>query len=295
MTKHLLTLNDLLPSEIEEIIYDAKERKKKGLYTNELEGKFISLIFEKSSTRTRVSFEVAMSQLGGKASFFPIQELQLGRGEPLSDTAKVISSMVDCMVLRTARHETLVQFSENSQVPVINGLTDASHPCQLLADLLTFFENQGSIKNKKVTWIGDYNNMCKTYIEASSLLNFDLHIACPKQLQPNLKLLDLQRVTFTESLNDAIKDSHLVTTDVWISMGDKEKVIDKKSILKQYQVTPEILDKANKEAIFLHCLPAIRGQEISKDMLNDSRSRVWQQAENRLHAQKSLLIFLLKN
>ena len=295
MTKHFLKLGDLTSVEIESIILDAISRKKKNSYSTELQGKYLALIFEKSSTRTRVSFEVAMSQLGGKASFLSIQDLQLGRGEPIQDTAKVISSMADAIVLRTLNHKTIVDFAEASSSPIINGLTDLSHPCQLLADLLTYKENRGSIKGKKVTWIGDCNNMCKTYIEASDLLDFELHIACPTELSQNITLPKNTRVTFSESIENATEGSHLVTTDVWISMGDEEHKSKKSILLKDYKVTPELMDGAEKDAIFLHCLPAQRGHEISETMLDDPRSFVWEQAENRLHVQKSLLIYMINN
>ena len=295
MTKHFLQLKDISNSELCGIIDDAIARKKDGTYSQELEGKSLALIFEKSSTRTRVSFEVAMNQLGGKASFLSIQDLQLGRGEPLEDTARVISSMVDGIVLRTLKHKTLSDFASFSSSPVINGLTDLSHPCQLLADLMTFKEKRGPIEGKKVTWVGDYNNMCRTYIEASHLLGFNLNILCPEELQPDTDSIHSGNIFLTDSIEEALKDSDLVTTDVWISMGEEQEKNKKENLLKDYRVSPSLLDLANKEVIFLHCLPAIRGQEISEDMLDDPRSFVWDQAENRLHAQKSLLVHLMKD
>jgi len=295
MTKHFLRLKDISNSELCGIIDDAIARKKDGTYSQELEGKSLALIFEKSSTRTRVSFEVAMNQLGGKASFLSIQDLQLGRGGPLEDTARVISSMVDGIVLRTLKHKTLSDFASFSSSPVINGLTDLSHPCQLLADLMTFKEKRGPIEGKKVTWVGDYNNMCRTYIEASHLLGFNLNILCPEELQPDTDSIHSGNIFLTDSIEEALKDSDLVTTDVWISMGEEQEKNKKENLLKDYRVSPSLLDLANKEVIFLHCLPAIRGQEISEDMLDDPRSFVWDQAENRLHAQKSLLVHLMKD
>jgi ornithine carbamoyltransferase len=293
MTRHFLTLKNLSSDEIISIIDDAILRKKSNIVSDELKGKYLALIFEKSSTRTRVSFETAMNQLGGKASFLSVQDLQLGRGEPLADTSKVISSMADAIVLRTLKHQTITEFSNESSSPVINGLSDLSHPCQLLADIMTFNEHRGSIKGKKIAWIGDYNNMCKTYIEASKILEFQLHIATPSSI---LSKNDIQEdnVTISESMEDAVKDCNLITTDVWISMGDNE-IDQKKNSLKEYQVTPELLDQASKEVIFFHCLPAVRGEEVSHEVMDDPRSLIWHQAENRMHAQKSLLTFLINN
>ena len=293
--KHFLNLKDLSSSQLEEIVMQAASLKIKRDTSSVLKGKYLALIFEKSSTRTRVSFEVAMNQLGGKASFLSINDLHLGRGEPLEDTAKVISSMADAVVLRTQSHDTLTLFAKHSSVPVINGLTDLSHPCQLLADLLTFQEFKGDIKGKKVTWVGDYNNVCFSYIEASQLLHFHLEIACPKAFWPSTEVVKRSGVKFTEDLSNSLEDSDLVTTDVWVSMGDKEDQNKRIKEFKPFQVSPGLMNKAKEDAIFLHCLPAIRGQEISEDMLKDPRSKVWDQAENRLHAQKSLLMFLLNN
>lgn len=292
MTKHFLNLQDISTDDIKSIISNALEMKTSAPFNSLLEGKYLGLIFEKSSTRTRVSFEVAMNQLGGKASFLSINDLQLGRGEPISDTAKVMSSMVDGIVLRTLKHETLQEFANNSKVPVINGLTDQSHPCQLLADMLTFQENKGSIANRKVCWVGDYNNMCSSYIEAAQIFNYDLTIVCPNKYLPNNLSLP-NNISFTDSLEEGIRQSDLVTTDVWVSMGDEEDSETRIKDFLDYQISPNTMDKANKDAIFLHCLPAIRGQEISENMLDDPRSKVWDQAQNRLHAQKSLLVYLL--
>ena len=292
---HFLNLKDLSSHQVVEILLRASRLKEERDPTKQLQGKFLALIFEKASTRTRISFEVAMHQLGGLASFFPIRELQLGRGEPLEDTAKVISSMVDAVVLRTFSHKTIDKFATVSSVPVINGLSDLSHPCQLLADLLTFYENKGDIKGKKITWVGDYNNMCYSYIEASELLNFKLHIACPKEYWPVKEIVNNSSVLFTEDIENAVMDSDLVTTDVWVSMGNEEQSRKRNKIFKNFQVNPKLMDFAKEDAIFLHCLPAKRGLEISENMLEDKRSRVWEQAENRLHAQKSLLLFLLTN
>ena len=292
MNKNFLNLRDLPKKDIENIIESSISLKASSSNTKLLEGKYIALIFEKSSTRTRVSFEVAMNQLGGKASFLSITDLQLGRGERLEDTAKVIGSMADGVVLRTQKHDTQKTFASFSSGVTINGLSNLSHPCQVLTDLMTYYEENGSIEGEKVCWSGDYNNVCYSYAEAANIFNFELYVACPKAFQPEVTALP--NVTFTESLDEAIEGSSLVTTDVWVSMGDEDEKEKREQLFRDYQINPSVMDKANKKAIFLHCLPAIRGQEISEDLLEDKRSKVWNQAENRLHAQKALLVKLLK-
>ena len=293
MHKQFLDLNDFSLDDLERTIGISMELKAQNKFNRILEGKFLGLIFEKSSTRTRVSFEVAMNQLGGKASFLSINDLQLGRGEPVDDTAKVLSSMVDGLVLRTVEHDTQIEFSNHSSVPVINGLSNKSHPCQLLADLMTFYEEKGAIKGKKVAWFGDFNNVCFSYAQAADLLGFDLWVACPDVISERF-IKNFKNVYFTNSIKEAVQESDLVTTDVWVSMGDESEANERVEIFSDFQVNEGVLDQAKPDAIFLHCLPAIRGQEISSNLLDDSRSRVWQQAENRLHAQKGLLIELLE-
>ena len=292
MNYHFLDLNNYDVADLERIIQNSIQLKAKKKVSNVLEGKFLGLIFEKSSTRTRVSFEVAMTQLGGKASFLSVNDLQLGRGEPIEDTAIVLSSMVDGLVLRTLDHETQIKFSENSTVPVINGLSNKSHPCQLLADLLTFYEEKGSIKGRKVTWCGDFNNVCFSYAQAAELFDFDLWVACPEEYLPK-EQLNFKNVTFTQSISEAVKNSDLISTDVWVSMGDENESQERIRVFKDYQVNENVLDQAKSEVLFLHCLPAVKGQEISPSLLDDPRSKVWKQAENRLHAQKGLLLELL--
>ena len=292
MNYHFLDLNNYDVADLERIIHNSIQLKAKKKVSNVLEGKFLGLIFEKSSTRTRVSFEVAMTQLGGKASFLSVNDLQLGRGEPIEDTAIVLSSMVDGLVLRTLDHETQIKFSENSTVPVINGLSNKSHPCQLLADLLTFYEEKGSIKGRKVTWCGDFNNVCFSYVQAAGLFDFDLWVACPEEYLPK-EQLNFKNVTFTQSISEAVKNSDLISTDVWVSMGDENESQERIRVFKDYQVNESVLDQAKSEVLFLHCLPAVKGQEISPTLLDDPRSKVWKQAENRLHAQKGLLLELL--
>ena len=292
MNKHFLDLNNFSKDDIDRILSNSLEMKSKGKNLKILEGKFLSLVFEKSSTRTRVSFEVAMAQLGGRASFLSVNDLQMGRGEPIEDTSKVLSSMVDGIVLRTLEHKTQIMFAENASVPIINGLSDRSHPCQLLADLLTFREEKGSIEGKKVAWCGDFNNVCFSYAQAAELLNFELSIACPKEFYPE-DMKNYKNVSFTQSISKAVEASDLVSTDVWVSMGDEREADERQKLFSDYQVNQEILDQAKSDVVFLHCLPAIRGQEISHNLLEDPRSYVWKQAENRLHAQKGLLVELL--
>ena len=293
MRKQFLNLKDLSRDKLENIFDISLELKQNSKTGDQLKNKYLGLIFEKPSTRTRVSFEVAMTQLGGKASFLSVNDLQLGRGEPIEDTSKVLSSIVDGLVLRTMNHKTQEEFAQNSTVPIINGLSNMSHPCQLLADLLTFKEEKGEIEGKKVAWCGDFNNVCKSYAEAAKIFNFDLWVCCPKEFMPKNKGL-YEHVNFTSSLEEGIKDSAIVTTDVWVSMGDEKESAKRKNEFRNYQVNEKVLDMASSDVIFLHCLPAVRGQEISKNLFNDPRSRVWNQAENRLHAQKGLLLELLK-
>ena len=291
MNKHFLNLKEYGSTAVVDLVYGALELKK-GSQQKNLNGKYLALIFEKSSTRTRLSFEVAMNQLGGRASFLSVSDLQLGRGEPISDTAKVISSMADGVVLRTLKHSTLEAFAESSTSPIINGLTNLSHPCQLLADMLTFIEHKGSLENKKVCWVGDFNNVCYSYMEAAEIFNFNLTIVCPYEYKPKDIVLN-SNVELTNSIDSGLKEADLVTTDVWVSMGDEKDSERRLSSFSNYQISPAVMDKAKNDSLFLHCLPAIRGQEISADMLDDPRSKVWEQAENRLHAQKSLLLALL--
>ena len=292
MSKHFLDLDYLSLQDLERVLESSMRLKKESSISNILQGKYLGLIFEKSSTRTRVSFEVAMNQLGGRASFLSINDLQLGRGEPIEDTSKVLSSMVDGLVLRTTEHQTQLSFAEYSDVPVINGLSNKSHPCQILADIMTFYEQKGSIEGKKVAWCGDYNNVCYSYAQAAEIFGFELWIACPEEFRPKEEV-NLNNINFTNSVSEAVKESDLITTDVWVSMGDEKETSEREKLFLDYQVNENVLDQARSDVVFLHCLPAIRGQEISQNLLDDTRSRVWQQAENRLHAQKGLLVELL--
>lgn len=260
-----------------------------------LKGQVLAMIFEKSSTRTRISFESGMSHFGGSALFLSPRDTQLGRGEPLQDSARVISSMVDCIMLRTDKHETVTTFAQYSSVPVINGLTDLQHPCQLLADMQTYFEHRGDIKGKTVTWIGDGNNMCHSYIHAATVLDFHLNIACPKDYYPLQTIVDAagERIRFFETPLAAAHNSDLVVTDVWASMGQEEQQKQRELAFKNYQVNAEIMKAAHSDALFMHCLPAHRGEEVSAEVIDGAQSVIFDEAENRLHAQKALLEFLL--
>jgi ornithine carbamoyltransferase len=254
------------------------------------------MIFEKSSTRTRVSFEAGMSQLGGSAMFLSPSDTQLGRGEPVEDSARVISSMVDCVMIRTFEHEMVETFAKHSSVPVINGLTDLLHPCQLLADMQTYAEHRGSIKGKTVTWVGDGNNMCHSYINAARQFDFNLRIACPAGYEPDEAIVDAakDRVTLLRDPMDAATGSNLIVTDTWVSMGQEEEKRAREKIFGGYKVTTTMMNEADKDALFMHCLPAYRGMEVDADVIDAPDSVVWDEAENRLHAQKALLEFLLR-
>ncbi|MCG8533900.1 MAG: ornithine carbamoyltransferase [Pseudomonadales bacterium] len=297
-TSHFLTLLDIEPTALEKLLQRAIELKKmqhEGVIYEPFKNKVLGMIFEKSSTRTRVSFESAMIQCGGGAIFLSPRDTQLGRGEPVADTAKVLSRMADIIMIRTFEHSKIETFAQNSSVPVINALTDSFHPCQLLADIQTYMEHRGSIKGKTVAWIGDGNNMCHSYINAAQQFDFKLHVACPKGFEPDAKLVadNANRVSVSNDAKTAVTGSHLVVTDVWASMGQEEEQNERVNAFAEFQVSPALMDFAEKDALFMHCLPAHRGEEISEDMLDDPRSVVWDEAENRLHAQKALMEYLL--
>lgn len=289
---------DMTPDELQQIVQRAiilKQMRNAGETYEPLKNKVMSMIFEKASTRTRVSFEAGMAQFGGHAMFLSPRDTQLGRGEPIEDSARVISSMVDVVMIRTFSHDLVESFARYSRVPVINALTDDFHPCQLLADMQTFIEHRGSIKGKTVAWVGDGNNMCNSYINAARQFDFQLNVACPEGFAPNEDLVNRNsdRVSIFESPEEAVKGAHLVVTDVWASMGQEDEQKERIREFRGYQVSPELMDHAAEDAIFMHCLPAHRGEEVSEDMLEDPRSVVFDEAENRLHAQKALLEFLL--
>ncbi len=296
--RHFLTLRDLNASEFNYIIklaIEMKAARREGRQEKIFDGKVLGMIFEKSSTRTRVSFEAGMAQLGGQAIFLSSNDTQPGRGEPITDSARVISSMVDIVMIRTFSHTQVEEFAAHSRVPVINALTDDYHPCQLLADVQTFVEHRGSIKGKTVTWIGDGNNMCHSFINAARQFDFKLNIACPDGYLPNAQLMAINanRVQLIQDPKQAVIGSHLVVTDTWASMGQEDEKKARAASFENYQVNPALMNLADPEALFMHCLPAYRGLEISHDMFNDPRSVVFDEAENRLHAQKALMEFLL--
>lgn len=292
--KHFLSLLDLSPKELQGIIERAIELKKKPI-SSKYNGKVLGMIFEKSSTRTRISFEAGMTQLGGSSIFLSPRDTQLGRGEPLKDSARVISSMTDIIMVRTFSHETIETFAHYSSVPVINALTDTLHPCQLLADMQTYIEERGSIKGKKVAWIGDGNNMCQSYINASKQFGFKLSIACPEGFEPEKNhIFNESNVNISENPEQAVHGADLIVTDVWASMGQENEQSERILKFKDYQVNHKLLEKAAQNAVFMHCLPAHRGEEVTDELLEDKNiSLVWKEAENRLHSQKALIEFLL--
>lgn len=296
--RHFLSLLDLDSGELKQVIERAIEIKalrKQGAEEKTLAGKVLGMIFEKSSTRTRVSFEAGMAQLGGSALFLSSNDTQLGRGEPVEDSARVLSSMVDILMIRTFAHKTVETFAEYSKVPVINALTDSYHPCQLLADMQTYQEHRGDISGKTVSWIGDGNNMCNSYINAARQWDFKLQISCPIGFEPDADIVALNkdRVEILRSPAQAVAGSDLVVTDTWASMGQEEEKQARIEAFTGYQVNEELMSLANSEALMMHCLPAYRGLEVSATILDREDSVVWDEAENRLHAQKALMEFLL--
>jgi ornithine carbamoyltransferase len=297
--RHFRSLLDINKKEFIRIIERSIELKKEaaaGVVNNSLSGKTMAMIFKKNSTRTRVAFETAMTTMGGHAIFLASDSTQISRGEELSDTAKVLSGMVDIIMVRTHDHNEVEELASNSTVPVINGLTEKFHPCQLLADMQTYYEEKGSIEGKKVAWIGDGCNMCNSYINAAKILNFSLNIATPSGFEPDQSTLNLAKdnVELCDMPGKAVEDCELVTTDVWSSMGDEGDVEKRKVLFKGYQINKHLFEKSKNDSIFLHCLPAHRGEEVESDVIDGPRSKVWQQAHNRLYTSKALIEFLLK-
>ncbi len=293
-TRHFLTLMDFSRDELQQLIARAIELKtswKKGEIYEPLKNMTLAMIFDKSSTRTRVSFEAGMNQLGGHAMFLSSRDTQLGRGEPIEDSARVISSMVDVVMIRTFGHDIVENFAAHSSVPVINALTDDFHPCQLLADMMTYAEHRGSIAGKTATYVGDGNNMCHSWMNAAKQYGFHLNVACPKNYEPDTKLTESLKdhVTIFHDINDAVKGVDLITTDVWASMGQEEEQKIREKAFKAFKVDDAVMALANKDAIFMHCLPAHREEEVSASVIDGKQSVVWDEAENRLHAQKALL------
>ena len=298
--RHFLTLQDLSPTELHQVVESAialKKAHRAGTQQPVFAGKVLAMIFEKSSTRTRVSFEAGMAQLGGSALFLSPSDTQLGRGEPIEDSARVISRMADLVMIRTFGHDKIERFAQYSDVPVINALTDSFHPCQLLADIQTFVEHRGAIQGKTVTWIGDGNNMCHSWINAAVQFDFQLRIACPEGYEPNAKLVESagSRIALTTDPVEAVSGADLVTTDVFASMGQEAEQQTRLEHFANFQVNHQLMSGAADNALFMHCLPAHRGEEVSAELLEDKNiSVVWDEAENRLHAQKALMVFLLE-
>ena len=274
-----------------------KKEHKSGLINETLKNKTLAMIFDKSSTRTRVSFEAGMTQLGGQSLFLSEKDIQLGRGEPITDSAIVISSMVDAIMLRMSSHEDIVEFSKHSSKPVINALSDESHPCQILADLMTYQEHRGSIKGKKIAWIGDGCNVCQTYMQAAAIFDFDLSIATPPGYGPSVDFIEKYKtnISYFENPNDACRGADIIVTDVWTSMGQELEIKQREAAFKGFQVDQKLMSQAKDDAIFMHCLPAYRGKEVSAEVIDGEQSVVWSEAENRLHVQKSLLLYLIKD
>jgi len=296
--RHFLSLFDLSRSEAREVLRRASELKRLragGVRPPIFEHKVLAMIFEKSSTRTRVSFEAAMIEGGGGAVFLSPNDSQLGRGEPVRDTARVLSEMSDAIMARTFAHRTVEELASVASVPVINGLTDRLHPCQVLADMQTFLEHRGDIRGKRVAWVGDGNNMCNTYIEASELFEFELAIACPPAYRPTVDEFARgnARVELHDDPRAAVAGADLVVTDVWVSMGYEAEAAARRAQLAAFRVDTALMANAKPDALFMHCLPAHRGEEVAAEVIDHPHSVVWDEAGNRLHAQKALLEFLL--
>jgi ornithine carbamoyltransferase len=295
--RDFLTVTDLNRDDIVRL-FDLAGRMKSRVYRETpLAGKTLAMIFAKSSTRTRVSFEAGTYQLGGHALFLSAKDIQIGRGEPIPDTARVLSRYVDGIMIRTFDHAEVEELARSATIPVINGLTDLSHPCQVLADLFTVRESLGGWDGKRVAWIGDGNNMANSWLEAAQVLGFELRLACPEGYEPNRErfeqALQHANVMVTEVPEEAVEGAHVVNTDVWASMGQETEAEARRNAFKGYTVDADLMKLADPHAIFLHCLPAHRGEEVSNEVIEGRQSRVWDEAENRLHVQKALLATLM--
>jgi ornithine carbamoyltransferase len=298
MSRHFLTLLDLSKTELSALTLRAIELKdmvKKRIAHDYFPRHVMGMIFDKSSTRTRVSFETGMTQFGGHAIFLSPRDTQLGHGEPIEDSARVLSRMVDIIMIRTYAHENIERFTSYSQVPVINALTDSYHPCQLLADMQTYHEHRGNIAGKTVAWIGDGNNMCHSYINAARQYDFKLNIATPTGFEPDASIVKAAGdcVQLSNDSRAACEKADMITTDVWASMGQEEEQQKRVRAFANFQVNTELMALADKDALFMHCLPAHRGEEVSAEVIDGPQSVIWDQAENRLHAQKALIELLL--
>jgi len=300
MPNNFINFDQLSQNDLQGIIDRAillKKEHKSGLINETLKNKTLAMIFDKSSTRTRVSFEAGMTQLGGQSLFLSEKDIQLGRGEPITDSAIVISSMVDAIMLRLSSHEDIVEFSKHSSKPVINALSDESHPCQILADLMTYQEHRGSIKGKKIAWIGDGCNVCQTYMQAAAIFDFELSIATPSGYEPSDTFIKKYKknISFFENPKDACRDADIIVTDVWTSMGQELEIKQRETAFIGFQVDQKLMGQAKDNALFMHCLPAYRGKEVSTEVIDGKQSVVWSEAENRLHVQKSLLLYLIED
>jgi ornithine carbamoyltransferase len=297
--KHFLKFNDFSREEFEYLFARARwiksEFKQYRRYWP-LEDRTLAMIFDKNSTRTRLSFEAGMHQMGGKAIYLSTKDTQLGRGESVEDAARVISRMVDIVMIRTYEHDIIERFAKHSRVPVINGLTDEYHPCQIIGDIFTFIEQRGSISGKTVAWIGDSNNVCSTWLQAAEIFNFKVHVSTPPGYEIKPEQAGLNGTSHYEEFSDphdAVKDVDLVTTDVWTSMGFEAETEKRKEDFSDFLVDEKMMACANKEALFMHCLPAHRGEEVTSEVIEGPQSVVWDEAENRLHTQKALMEYIL--
>ena len=302
MTKHFLALHDFTRQELDAMLAlaaELKQKQKSGVAHHLLQGKTLAMIFEKASTRTRISFEVGMYQLGGHGLFISSANSQMGRGEPIKDSARVMSRYCDGVMIRTFGQEIVDEFARYSSVPVINGLTDLFHPCQIMADLQTVIEQKGGYQGLKFAWVGDGNNMANTWIEAAAIFGFDLALACPNGYEPDRQVWDWAQkqgtatITITEDPEEAARDADVINTDVWASMGQESEQKQREFAFQGYCVDDDLMAAAKPDSIVLHCLPAHRGEEISDSVIEGKQSVVWDEAENRLHIQKAIMATLM--
>lgn len=300
MARHFLDLSTMTTGDLRSIIDDARVRKaatKAGTAEKPLAGKMLAMIFEKPSTRTRVSFDVGMRQLGGETLFLSGTEMQLGRAETIGDTAKVLSRYVDAIMIRTTDHTRLLELAEHATVPVINGLTDTTHPCQIMADIMTFEEHAGPVKGKTIAWTGDGNNVLHSFVEGSARFGYRMNMAVPLGSEPDDKILNWARnnggdIKLYHDADQAVDGAHCVVTDTWVSMNQEHRARGH-NVFQPFQVNAALMAKADKDALFMHCLPAHRGEEVTDEVIDGKQSVVFDEAENRLHAQKSVLAWCL--
>ncbi len=303
--KHFLSLKDVSPEQMMEIFeLSTNVKKNPAKYSKSLSGKTMAMIFQKSSTRTRVSFEVGMFQLGGHALFLSSTDIQIGRGETIADTARVLSRMVNMIMARVYGHDIVVDLARHGSVPVINGLSDFSHPCQAVADYYTLYERWGKVRGRKIAYVGDGNNVCHSLLFGAAILGMHIAVAAPDGYKPDREVVDYSTVvanrmgglvTIVTDPAEAVKNADAVYTDVWASMGQEQEYLERKKIFGSYQVNKELFSLAKPDAIFLHCLPAHRGDEVTNDVIDSLNSAVWEEAENRLHCQKALILILARN